>query len=86
MIDFSRTFCDLHPNELISNFCCKGTSYFIQRNATLDYALHAFAVTLKVTYNAKQLQTIKIYELLTAKCKKILEPEYLPLKTKRQES
>ena len=27
MIDFSRTFCDLHPNELISNFCCKGNCW-----------------------------------------------------------
>jgi hypothetical protein len=25
MLDFSRTFCDLHPNDLVSNFCCKGT-------------------------------------------------------------
>ena len=25
MIDFGRIYCDLHPNELITNFCDKGT-------------------------------------------------------------
>jgi len=26
MIDFGKLYCDLHPNELISNFCLKGNS------------------------------------------------------------
>lgn len=26
MIEFGKIFCDLHPNELITNYCCRGTS------------------------------------------------------------
>ena len=25
MIDFGKLFCDIHPNEIITNFCSKGT-------------------------------------------------------------
>lgn len=71
MIDFSRTFCDLHPNELITNFCCKGTHSITKNNAISASVLHAFAPTLKVTSKDEVLQNMKTFALLIAKCKKV---------------
>ncbi len=71
MIDFSRTFCDLHPNELITNFCCKGTHSSTKNNAILVSVLHAFARTPKVTSKDEVLQNMKTFVPLIAKCKKV---------------
>jgi hypothetical protein len=77
MIDFSRTFCDLHPNELITNFCCKCTGFITKNNAILASALHAFAHTLKVTSKDEVPQSMKTFVLLIVKCKKAFVLESL---------
>ena len=34
MIEFTKIFCDLHPNELVSNYCAHCTCITTQNNAT----------------------------------------------------
>lgn len=86
MIDFSRTFCDLHPNELITNFCCKCTHSITKNNATLASVLHAFARTLKVTSKDEVPQNTKIFVPLIAKCKRVFGLESPHLSTKNPAS
>ena len=85
MIEFNKIFCDLHPNELISNYCCHCTSPITKRNAILDSVPLVSALTLKHTSNAKQSQNTKISELPILKCKIHFAPEFLPCRTKKQE-
>lgn len=75
MIDFSRTFCDLHPNELITNFCCKGSDSLTKNNAILASVLHAFAPIPKVTSKDEVPQNMKTFEPLIAKCKRVFALE-----------
>ena len=86
MIDFSRTFCDLHPNELITNFCCKGTPALIKRNVTLVFALPASVVILKVISKSELHQNTKISAPPIVKCRKISAPGYLASRARNQGS
>ena len=70
MIDFSRTYCDLHPNELVTNFCAKGTSPSTQKNAWSVCAPLASAPTPKPTSKKARPPTMKTSEGPTARCKK----------------
>lgn len=60
MIDFSKIYCHLHPQELVTNFCCKCNSLINQRSASLDYAPTAFAPTPDSTWKRAQPRSTRI--------------------------
>lgn len=68
MIEFGKIFCDLHPNELVTNYCCRGNLSLMQKSATWDYVLLAFAVTPNPIYKEALLPTIRTSELPTPTC------------------
>ena len=59
MIEFNKIFCDLHPNELISNYCSHCNHPSIQNNATYPSAPPASAHTLKHTSKEERPPTTK---------------------------
>ena len=69
MIDFSRTFCDLHPSELISNFCSRCTSPPTQNSATSAPAPPASAPPPKPPSSNAPPPTTKTSALPTPKCR-----------------
>lgn len=73
MIEFNKIFCDLHPNELITNYCCHGTAFFIQNSAMLASVLLVSAHTLNLISNAGLPPITKISEPPTRKCRITLE-------------
>lgn len=69
MIEFNKIFCDLHPNELISNYCAHGTPQITQNSATLVSAPPASALTPKPTCRKELHLTTRTSGRLTRKCK-----------------
>ena len=69
MMEFNKIFCDLHPNELISNYCAHGIPYFIQISVMLDSAPPASALTPRSIFRKEQHQITRTSELLTLKCR-----------------
>ncbi len=68
MIEFGKIFCDLHPNELVTNYCCRGKSNFIQRSAMWASAPPASAVIPNRTFIVAQPQTTRTLGPLTPTC------------------
>jgi hypothetical protein len=85
MIEFSKIFCDLHPNELISNYCSHCTHHKTQNSAISLYVLLAFAVTLSLTSKEELLLSTKTSGLPTQRCRTVLDQESLPFSIKNQE-
>lgn len=86
MIEFNKIFCDLHPNELISNYCAHGTPQLIQNSVTLVSAPPAFALTPKPTTRNEPHLTTRTLEQLTHKCKITSEIALIPFNIKNPES
>ena len=73
MIEFNKIFCDLHPNELITNYCCHGTAFLTQNSAMLDSVPPVSAHTLNLISSAGLPLTTKISEPPIQKCRTTLE-------------
>lgn len=83
MIEFNRIFCDLHPNELVSNYCTHCTPRFTQNNATLDFALLASAPILRLMSRKEQFLSTRTSGQLTPRCRTLLEHASRPLNKKK---
>lgn len=71
MIDFGKLYCDLHPNELISNFCfkCKLIPN-IKKPVWLASVQLAYVLTPNITLITIQPQSIKTLGIPSALCMK----------------
>ena len=85
MIEFTKIFCDLHPNELISNYCAHGTPCPTQNSATLPSVPLVSARTPNHTSRDAPLLTIKTLGAPTRKCRTASGPEYLHFSMKNRE-
>ena len=82
MIEFTKIFCDLHPNELISNYCAHCTLHLIQNNATFPSVPPVSVRTPSPISKDILLLTIKTSEAPTPKCRTAsgLESQHFSMK------
>ena len=69
MIEFTKIFCDLHPNELISNYCAHCTSITTQNSAMWPSARLASARTLNPISREELPLTTRTSGLPIPKCR-----------------
>lgn len=66
MIDFAKLYCDLHPNEIITNFCLKGKTQLIFKNPACWHSAPPVSAHIhNIMSIIKPLPSIKISEPLS---------------------
>lgn len=68
MADFGKAYCNLHPHEVITNFCCKCKDKFTKSNVWWDSAQTASVLTPNHMWRKALLQIMRISKQPVRKC------------------
>lgn len=74
MTDFTKAYCNLHPHELITNFCAKGTPPLTKINVWWDSAPTASAPTRNPMSKRALRPTTKIFVIPARGCRSVFVP------------